>query len=76
MILPSLIAPVASQARAEEEILAGRNAAGQLRIEVGYAQPLALPVSVFPGIPGYATGELGFHSTIIDDPANDFFQLM
>jgi len=75
LIFSSLIASVASQARAEEEILAGRNAARQLRIEVGYAQPLALPVSIFPGISGYATGELGFHSTILDDPTNDFFQL-
>jgi hypothetical protein len=32
-------------------------------------------VSVFPGISGYATGEIGVHSTVFDDPTNDFFQL-
>jgi hypothetical protein len=60
---------------AEEEILVGRNAAGQLKINVGYTQPFVLPVSVYPGISGYATGELGFHSTLFDDPTNDFFRL-
>jgi hypothetical protein len=62
-------------ALAEEEILAGRSAAGQLKVEVEFVQPLTLEASIFPGISGYATGELGFHSTILDDPASDFFQL-
>ena len=53
----------------------GHNAAGQLQVQVDFEQPLGLPVSVFPGSPGYATGEVGFHSTPSDDPANDFFQL-
>jgi hypothetical protein len=30
---------------------------------------------VFPGFPGYATGEVGFHSAAFDQPTNDFFQL-
>src|SRR5471030_2293146 len=60
---------------AEEEVLAGRSAAGQLKVDVDFTQPLVLAASVFPGISGYATGELGFHSTILDDAANDFFQL-
>ncbi len=64
-----------SQALAEEEIDVGRSAAGQLKIEVNFTQPLELEVSIFPGISGYATGLLGVHSTILDDPANDFFQL-
>jgi hypothetical protein len=52
----------------------GRSAAGQLKVDVSFTQA-GLPASIFPGISGYATGELGFHSTILDDPANDFFQL-
>jgi hypothetical protein len=63
------------QGRAEDEIEFGHNAAGQLKAEIGFEPPLGLPVSVFPGIPGYATGEVGFHSTVLDDPTNDFYQL-
>jgi hypothetical protein len=62
-------------ALAEEEILAGRNAAGQLKVNIDFIQPLVLEASVYPGITGYATGELGFHSTILDEATNDFFQL-
>jgi hypothetical protein len=60
---------------AEEEIQLGHNAAGQLKVRVDYEQPFALPVSPFPGMPGYATGEVGFHSAALDEPANDFFQV-
>jgi hypothetical protein len=65
----------ASPARAEDEMNVGHSAAGQLKVQVDFEQPLGLPVSVFPGSPGYATGEVGFHSAPSDDPANDFFQL-
>ena len=75
MLIAALGAAVALRAPAEDEILAGRTAAGQLKVEVGFAQPLPLLVSVYPGITGYATGDVGVHSTIFDDPANDFFQL-
>jgi hypothetical protein len=66
---------VAWTAFAEEDVLTGRDSAGQLQVHVELAPPFELPVSVFPGIAGYATGELGLHSTILDDPINDFFQL-
>ena len=59
----------------EEVILVGRSAAGELVVDSDFDQPVELPISIFPGIFGYATGELAFHSTILDDPANDFFQL-
>jgi len=62
-------------AHEEQVIVVGRNAAGELKIDSDFDQPVVLPVSVFPGIPGYATGELALHSTIQDDPTNDFFQL-
>jgi hypothetical protein len=75
LLIAALGALVALRASAEEEILAGRTAAGQLKVEVGFAQPLALSASVYPGITGYATGDVGLHSTIFNDPANDFFQL-
>lgn len=66
---------IASQALAEEEILVGRTAAGQLKVDVGFTQPLVLEASVYPGISGYATGALGLHSTLFDDTNNDFLQL-
>lgn len=64
----------ASLALAEEEVLVGRSAAGQLKVEVGFSL-LGLEASIFPGITGYATGEVGFHSAAFDEPGNDFFQL-
>jgi hypothetical protein len=62
-------------AHEEEVILVGRSAAGELKVDADFTQPVILPVSIFSGIPGYATGELALHSTILDDPTNDFFQL-
>ena len=64
-----------SLAFAEEEIMVGRSAAGQLKVQLDFIQPLPLEASIFPGISGYATGEVGVHSTSLDDPTNDFFQL-
>jgi len=63
------------KAHEEEVILVGRNATGELVVDSDFAQPVDLPASVFPGISGYATGALGMHSTVFDDPINDFFQL-
>jgi hypothetical protein len=59
----------------EEEIDIGRTAAGQIKLAVEFEQPLELPLSIFPGISGYATGEMGVHSVFFDDPANDLFQI-
>jgi hypothetical protein len=75
LTLATVVALGVSQALAEEEILVGRSVAGQLKVDVDFLQPFQLEASVFPGISGYATGELGVHSTILDDPTNDFFQL-
>jgi hypothetical protein len=75
LLIAPVIALIALPAVAEEEILVGRSAAGQLKVVVEFDQPFALPVSIFPGISGYATGEMGLHSTILDEPDNDFFQL-
>lgn len=60
---------------AEDELVVGHDSLGQLKVEIGFDQPLGLPVSVFPGWPGYATGEVGFHSAAFDEPTNDFYQL-
>src|SRR5690348_14644712 len=68
-------AVIATSARGEDEIVVGRSAANQLKVEIGFDQPLALPASVFPGISGYATGELGLHSNILNDTNNDFLPL-
>jgi len=53
--------------------MVGRTAAGQIKVEVGF-DILGLPVSPFPNISRYATSEVGFHSIVSDDAADDFFQ--
>jgi hypothetical protein len=77
LCVAAIVAAGMSQSLAHEEqvIVVGRNAAGELVVDSDFDQPVELPVSIFPGIPGYATGELALHSTILDDPTNDFFQL-
>ncbi len=70
-----LAASLASAVRAEDEMLVGRTAAGQLKIVTEFPQPVPLDLSIFPGISGYAFAEPAFHSTILDDPANDLLQL-
>lgn len=68
-------AVLASQVLADEDAIhVGRSSAGQIKAEIEFDQPAVLPVSVFPGINGYATGLLALHSTPLDEPANDFFQ--
>jgi hypothetical protein len=62
-------------AHEELELVVGRSAAGELKVERRFTQPVVLPGSIFPGIPGFATAELAFHSTILDEPDEDFFQL-
>lgn len=64
-----------ARAHEEQEILVGRSAADAIKVMTGFEQPIELPESIFPGIPGHATGELAFHSTILDDTLADFFQL-
>ena len=59
----------------ELEIHVGRTAAQQIKVEINFPQPVQLPASIFPGISGYAFGELAFHSITFDEPTNDFFQL-
>ncbi|MGC3960558.1 MAG: hypothetical protein QM813_22295 [Verrucomicrobiota bacterium] len=63
-------------AHEEQVILVGRTAAGEIVVDTDFLQPVELPASVFPGITGYAGGELAFHSAIIDEPKHDFFQLV
>jgi hypothetical protein len=75
LLVAVLLVCSAGIACAEDDIVLGHNAAGQLKVQVGFDEPLGLPVSVFPGIPGYATGAMGFHSAALDQPSNDFFQV-
>ena len=76
-IFSIILALRAAEALAHEEvvILVGRSAAGEIKLDLDFAQPIELPASVFPGISGHATGEVALHSTILDDATNDFFQL-
>lgn len=62
-------------AHEEQVLLVGRTGAGELHVHMDFNQPVELPESIFPGISGYAFGELAFHSTILDEPAEDLFQL-
>lgn len=71
----ALLVATSSVAHEEEVILVGHNTAGELVVDSDFEQPVELPVSIFPSNPGFATGELAFHSTILDEPLNDFFQL-
>ena len=70
-------AAVALPALAHEEqvLLVGRTAAGELRGSHGFCPTGRASESIFPGIPGFATGELAFHSTVLDEPDEDLFQL-
>ena len=52
----------------------GHTSAGQLKISADFPRPVMLDLSIFPGIPGYAFGELAFHSTLLDEPALDLYQ--
>lgn len=64
-----------AQAHEETEIIVGHTAAGQFHVGLDFPQPIELDPSIFAGINGYATGELAFHSTILDDTNSDSFQL-
>ena len=57
------------------EILVAHNSANQLVPHIHEPQPVEIPVSIFPGIPGYATGLIGFESLAIEDPDEDLYLL-
>jgi hypothetical protein len=59
----------------EAEIIVSRTATGQLQAAIEFPQPVELERSVFPGITGHATGLLGIHATILDEPTNNAYQL-
>ena len=71
-----MLAVMISSAHAEENAIhVGRSAAGQLKFTVNFPLPLELLPSVFPGKPGYATGDLGIHAADEENATNDFFIL-
>ncbi|MEA2734761.1 MAG: hypothetical protein QOE14_1212 [Humisphaera sp.] len=75
LVAAALLATFAAPAAAHEvELLVGRSAGNQIKIDADLVHPFHLPPSIFPGIPGYAFGEPAFHSTVLDDVANDLFQ--
>ncbi len=53
----------------------GQSLAGQLKVNVDFIQPLGLEFSTIPGFPGFATGDVGFHSAAADDETADFLEL-
>jgi hypothetical protein len=79
-ILPSilgtiLVAGSAVAHEGESVLLVAGTADGRLVVSVDLAEPTELAASIFPGIHGFATGELAFHSTLLDEPEENLFQL-
>ncbi len=74
-VLPALLVAPAI-AHDEVEITVGRTAAGRLVAHLHATTPIHIEPSVFPGIEGFATGLIGFHSADFDDPADDFYSLV
>lgn len=56
-------------------VLIGQNGAGQLILHVESPQPLALPLSIFPNITGWAAVEPGIAAAEADDPGEGLFML-
>jgi hypothetical protein len=59
----------------EVELLVGRSAAGQIKVHAELTHAIELAPSIFPGITGHAFAEPAFHSTILEEPSEDFFLL-
>jgi hypothetical protein len=59
----------------ESEITVARTAAGRLVGHNHAVSAVVLEPSVFPGIDGFASGLVGFHSADLDEPAEDLFAL-
>ncbi|GEM_PF-1355589 len=57
------------------EILVGRTATNQLVPHLDFEQPVEIPRSIFSGIPGFATAEIGFESLPVSEPTEDLFLL-
>ncbi|MGH7178431.1 MAG: hypothetical protein ACREJC_13720 [Tepidisphaeraceae bacterium] len=68
-----LVAVLTADARAHDEIVVGRDGAGQLKAHIDFLQPVSLPVSIFGGISGFAAAEPGLSSLFVDEPDEDFF---
>lgn len=59
----------------EQEVSIGRTSGGALTAVAEGVSVFRIPVSVFPEIPGWASGEVGFHSADHDHAEEDFFAL-
>ncbi len=62
-------------AHPESELTVGRTAENVLVRTEDAADAMHIEESVFPGINGYASGLIGFHSAELDDPTNGTFAL-
>lgn len=71
----SVLVALPAMAMDHDEIVIGRTAAGQLKADVAFPQPVLLPASVFPGVPGWAFAVPGFASLEDDEPGEDHFTL-
>jgi hypothetical protein len=76
IIIGLIMATMGPTAWSEENAVhVGRSTAGQLKFQVNFPLPFELLPSIFPGKPGYATGDLGIHANDDEDAANDFYLL-
>lgn len=56
-------------------VLIGHNGAGQLSLHIESPQPLAIPLSIFPNMPGWAGAEPGIAAADVDEPGENLFVL-
>lgn len=56
-------------------VLIGHDGAGQLRLHIESPQPLAIPLSIFPNINGWAGVEPGIAAADVDEPGESLFVL-
>src|SRR6185436_6271634 len=56
-------------------VVIGQDGDGHLLVHVESPQPLALPLSVFPGVNGWASPEPGITAAEIDEPEEGLFML-
>ena len=64
-----------TQAARGHGIVIGQDGNGHLLVHVEAPQPLALPLSIFPGIMGWAAPEPGITAAEIDEPQEGLFML-
>src|SRR5436309_1372976 len=74
-LVAALLLGFLSPSFAQNAIMVGRTASGQLKVQASVQQPLGMVASVYPGMRGYCSDSISFQSASADQATNDFFQL-